>query len=457
MILKQYYLQCLSQASYLIGDETSGRAVVVDPRRDIEEYLHDAARLELCIELVLETHFHADFLSGHLEFAQVGAEIGFGSHAHTEFPARLFDDGEHYSLGEVTLEVLHTPGHTPEAISIAIYETSESDHPHAVLTGDTLFVGDVGRPDLLVSAGWSKIELAGMLFDSIHEKLLSLPDETIVYPAHGAGSACGKNLSNETWSTIGAQRSENQSVRIRDRDEFIESITEGQPVQPMYFAYDAELNGKVRPIREQGQLKNLTAKQIKSLIEDGGAVLDVRDPEIYALGHLLGSINIGLDGRFAEFAGSVIDPAAPIVLCGAEKQIVEARTRLSRIGYDQVRGAVLVEDCDPAAVNRTNRMTPSKLETLLKNNSSISILDVRNAGEICDGFIEGSTHIPLSSLTRRISEVPSGSELVVYCAGGYRSSIAASLIRSVIPRIRVSDLVGGFSAWSEQVQIDQAP
>lgn len=450
MILEQYYLQCLSQASYLIGDETSGRAVVVDPRRDIEEYLGDAERLGLHIELVLETHFHADFLSGHLEFAEVGAEIGYGSQARPEFAARLFEDGERYSLGAVTLEVLHTPGHTPESISIAVHETPESIHPHAVLTGDTLFVGDVGRPDLLVSAGWSKIELAGMLYDSIHEKLLSLPDQTVIYPAHGAGSACGKNLSTETWSTIGVQRNENQSVRISGRNEFIASITEGQPVQPLYFAYDAELNGKLRPTREQSQLKNLTASQIDLLIKEGAVLVDVRDPEVYAHSHLAGSINIGLEGRFAEFAGSVIDPSEPIILCGDEEHIAEARLRLSRIGYDQVPGAVLVEDFDPASVNQANRIDPAELEALRNSGSSIALLDVRNPGELTDGVIEGSIPIPLSTLTRRINEVPNASKIVVYCTGGYRSSIAASLLRLVISEGSVSDLVGGFSAWKER-------
>jgi len=450
MILQQYYLQCLSQASYLIGDETSGRAVVVDPRRDIEEYLADAERLGLHIELVLETHFHADFLSGHLEFAEVGAEIGYGSQAQPEFAARLFEDGERYSLGAVTLEVLHTPGHTPESISIAVHETAESIHPHAVLTGDTLFVGDVGRPDLLVSAGWSKIELAGMLYDSIHEKLLSLPDQTVIYPAHGAGSACGKNLSTETWSTIGVQRNENQSVRISGRNEFIASITEGQPVQPLYFAYDAELNGKVRPTREHSQLKNLTASQIDLLIKEGAVLVDVRDPEVYAHGHLAGSINIGLEGRFAEFAGSVIDPSEPIVLCGDEEQTAEARLRLSRIGYDRVPGAVLVEDFDPASVNQANRIGPAELEALQNSGSSIALLDVRNPSELTDGVIEGSIHISLSTLTRRINEVPNAANVVVYCTGGYRSSIAASLLRPVIGEGSVSDLVGGFSAWKER-------
>jgi len=449
MILEQYYLQCLSQASYLIGDETTGRAVVVDPRRDIEEYLRDAERLGVEIELVLETHFHADFLSGHLEFGEVGAEIGYGSAARPEFPARLFEDGERYSLGQVTLEILHTPGHTPESVSIAVYETPESVKPHAVLTGDTLFVGDVGRPDLLVSSGWSKIELAGMLYDSIHEKLLPLPDETVVYPAHGAGSACGKNLSSDTWSTIGAQRTENQSVRIHDRDEFVASITEGQPVQPMYFAYDAELNGKVRPTRDQSPLEHPAAPEIEALIEDGAVVLDVRDPDTYASGHLPGSLNIGLDGRFAEFAGSVIDPMTPILLCGDDEQITEARMRLSRIGYDQVVGAVPIKAGRDAAITQTKRLTARELQDLQSNSRLVTLLDVRNPGELSDGFIEGSTHIPLGDLTQRVSEVPDGDEIVVYCAGGYRSSIAASVLRSALPEARVSDLIGGFSAWDD--------
>ena len=449
MILEQYYLQCLSQASYLIGDETTGRAVVVDPRRDIEEYLRDAERLGVRIELVLETHFHADFLSGHLEFAERGAEIGYGSVAQPEFPAHLFEDGERYSLGQVTLEVLHTPGHTPESISIAIYETPESTQPHAVLTGDTLFVGDVGRPDLLVSSGWSKIELAGMLYDSIHEKLLPLPDDTIVYPAHGAGSACGKNLSSDTWSTIGAQRTDNLSVCIHDRDAFVASITDGQPAQPMYFAYDAELNSKLRPTRDESPLEQPTAREIEALMEDGAAALDVRDPDVYADGHLPGALNVGLEGRFAEFAGSVIDPMTPILLCGDDKQSAEARMRLSRIGYDQVIGAVPVNSDACAATSQTKRLTVSELRDLEMDNRTVTLLDVRNPGELSEGLIEGSTHIPLANLAQRVSEVPLADEVIVYCAGGYRSSIAASVLRSLLPETQVSDLVGGFSAWNE--------
>ncbi|MDP7066685.1 MAG: MBL fold metallo-hydrolase [Acidimicrobiales bacterium] len=449
MILEQYYLQCLSQASYLIGDQTTGRAVVVDPRRDIEEYLQDAKRLGVRVELVLETHLHADFLSGHLEFAQSGAEIGYGSVAQPEFPARLFEDGERYCLGQVTLEVLHTPGHTPESISIAVYETPDSSEPHAVLTGDTLFVGDVGRPDLLVSSGWSKIELAGMLYDSLHGKLLTMPDDTIVYPAHGAGSACGKNLSSETWSTIGVQRKENGSIRISERDDFVASIIEGQPSQPMYFAYDAQLNAQLRPLRSDDPPETLRKSQVEAKIEDGAVVLDVRDPATFALGHLPGSINVGLEGRFAEFAGSVVDPTTPMVLCGDADQVIEAQTRLSRIGYDQVVGAFAAESTFREGTVTTPRYSVAELRTRLLTDEMFTVLDVRNPGELEDGAIEGSLHIPLAELVARIGELAHVNDVVIYCAGGYRSSIAASVLRYVRDGIQVSDLVGGFSAWDE--------
>lgn len=449
MIIEQYYLQCLSQASYLIGDQTTGRAVIVDPRRDIEEYLHDAEKLGLRIEMVLETHLHADFLSGHLEFAQTGAEIGYGSVAQPEFPARLFDDGERYSLGQVTLEILHTPGHTPESISVAIYETGESPAPHAVLTGDTLFIGDVGRPDLLVSSGWSKIELAGMLYDSLHEKLLTMPDDTVVYPAHGAGSACGKNLSSDTWSTIGAQRTENPSIRIRNRNEFIESITEGQPAQPMYFSYNASLNAQLRTLRVDAPPLTLSRAELERRVGEGAAVLDVRSPEVFALGHFPGAINVGLEGRFAEFAGSVIGPTTPIVLCGTTDQVNEAQKRLARIGYDQIEGSFAPESIPPEQLAVTLRPTALELRERLSTDEQFTVLDVRNPGELEEGAIEGSVHIPLAELNSRMGQLTDADDIVVYCAGGYRSSIAASVLRAELTGSEVSDLVGGFAGWEQ--------
>lgn len=252
MKFTQYYLDCLSQASYLIGDETTGRAVVVDPRRDIDEYVRDAEADGLTIELVIETHFHADFLSGHLELAAAtGAEIAYSSVAETEFPSRKLADGERHSLGEVELEFLHTPGHTPESLSIVVYEHTGDDTPYGVLTGDTLFIGDVGRPDLLASIGFTRDELADQLYDSLHAKLLPLPDETRVYPAHGAGSACGKNLSTETWSTMGDQRLNNYALLAPDKATFVGLVTEGQPPAPDYFIYDAVLNRQDRPLLDE--------------------------------------------------------------------------------------------------------------------------------------------------------------------------------------------------------------
>jgi len=308
MKFTQYYLDCLSQASYLIGDTTTGRAVIVDPRRDIDEYVADAAAEGLTIELVIETHFHADFLSGHLELAAAtGAEIGFSSVAETEFESRKLADGERISLGEVELEILHTPGHTPESISVVVYENAGDEIPYGVLTGDTLFIGDVGRPDLLASIGFTRDELADQLYDSLHDKLMPLPDATKVYPAHGAGSACGKNLSTDTVSTIGEQRASNYALLAPDKATFMELVTEGQPPAPGYFVYDAILNRKDRALLdESSQPTALNVAAMDAAVRDGAMVIDGRDPEAFAAGHLARSINVGLDGRYAEFAGSVV-------------------------------------------------------------------------------------------------------------------------------------------------------
>ena len=316
MKFTQYYLDCLSQASYLIGDETTGRAVVVDPRRDVGEYLADAEAAGLTIELVLETHFHADFLSGHLELAEAtGADIAFSAVAETEFASRKLADGERISLGEVELEILHTPGHTPESISIVVREHAGDEVPYGVLTGDTLFIGDVGRPDLLSSIGFTSNELAENLYDSLHNKLLPLPDATKVYPAHGAGSACGKNLSTDTWSTMGDQRRNNYALLAPDRETFVQLVTEGQAPAPGYFAYDAVLNRKDRPVLDETKLPTaLNLDEVDAAVAAGALVVDGRDPEEFGHGHLVGSINVGLNGRYAEFAGSVVPNDADIVL-----------------------------------------------------------------------------------------------------------------------------------------------
>ncbi|HKI40312.1 MAG TPA: MBL fold metallo-hydrolase, partial [Mycobacterium sp.] len=339
MIFTQHYLGCLSQASYLIGDETTGRAVVVDPRRDVEEYLGEAAEHGLRIERVIETHIHADFLSGHLELAAAtGALISFGEGADVEFPIDPLRDGQRISLGDVTLQILATPGHTPESICVVVYEHADDEAPYGVLTGDTLFVGDVGRPDLFVTSGYSADELAQKLYGSLQTKLLKLPDATRVFPAHGAGSACGKQLSSETSSTIGEQRRTNYALRAVDVDQFVAAVTEGQPVRPRYFEFAAHRNRELRPLLDENPPYLLDIEEVCKHTEAGAILLDSREPDDYASRHIRGAINIGLQGRFAEWAGDVLSPERDIVLVGDVALAREARIRLSRVGLDRVVG-----------------------------------------------------------------------------------------------------------------------
>ncbi len=457
MKFTQYYLDCLSQASYLIGDETTGRAVVVDPRRDIDEYVRDAVEAGLAIELVIETHFHADFLSGHLELANAtGAEIGFSSVAVTEFPSRPLADGERISLGDVQLEIRHTPGHTPESISIVVWEHTDDVAPYGVLTGDALFIGDVGRPDLLASLGFTRDELAVQLYDSLHNRLLTLPDTTRVYPAHGAGSACGKNLSTETWSTIGEQRVENYALLAPDKQTFIDLVTEGQPPAPSYFVYDAVLNRQDRPLLDEtAPLRALDIDEVTRLIAAGALLLDGRTPEEFARGHLVGSINVGLEGRYAEFAGSVVPSDDDIVLVVEPGFELEARNRLGRIGFDRVVGYLEnpmgVMAALPELTQRASRLTVNEFEQRRVDIGGLQIVDIRNPGEVALGSVPGATAIPVGQLPGRVDELDPSRPTVVYCAGGYRSSVAASLLR-VRGFDDVSDLVGGFGAWVEVTQ-----
>jgi glyoxylase-like metal-dependent hydrolase (beta-lactamase superfamily II)/rhodanese-related sulfurtransferase len=461
MKFTQYYLDCLSQASYLIGDESTGRAVVVDPRRDIDEYVRDAAAAGLTIELVIETHFHADFLSGHLELAAAtGAEIGYSSVAETEFPSRKLADGERISLGDVQLEIRHTPGHTPESISVVVWEHADDEVPYGVLTGDALFIGDVGRPDLLASLGYTRDELAVQLYDSLHGKLLTLPDATRVYPAHGAGSACGKNLSTETWSTIGDQRVENYALLAPDKQTFIDLVTEGQPPAPSYFVYDAVLNRKDRPLLDEtAPLRALDLDEAMRLVDDGALLLDGRTPEEFAHGHLMGSINVGLEGRYAEFAGSVVSSESDIVLVVDPGFELEARNRLGRIGFDRVVGyladPLAVMAATPERTQRASRLTVREFEERRADVEDLQVVDIRNPGEIALGVVPGATAIPVGQLPGRLAELDSGAPTVVYCAGGYRSSVAASLLRNH-GFDDVSDLIGGFGAWVEVTQATPA-
>ena len=457
MKFNQYYLECLSHASYLIGDESSGRAVVVDPQRDVSEYVADAKAAGLTIELVIETHFHADFLSGHLELAEAtGAKIVYSSVAKPEFDYMPVSDGERYSLGEVQLEFLHTPGHTPESMSIVIYEHPGDTVPYGVLTGDTLFIGDVGRPDLLSSIGFTREELADKLYDSLHNKLMPLPDATKVYPSHGAGSACGKNLSTELWSTMGEQRLSNYALRAPDKPTFVELVTEGQPPAPGYFVYNAILNRQGRELLDETEMPTaMNYADVRAAMAGGAVLVDGRTPEEFGAGHLRGSINIGLEGRYAEFAGSVIKPDVDMVLITEPGRELEGKNRLGRIGFDRVIGyleqpyEVMLTNRDDVQV--ASRLTAKLMDERMREIPDLQVVDVRNPGEVAGGTIPGAISIPVGQLPDRTGELDPKRPTVVYCAGGYRSSVAASLLRQR-GFADVSDILGGYGAWIETVQ-----
>ena len=457
MLFNQYYLECLSHASYLIGDETTGRAVVVDPQRDVAEYIADAEAAGMTIELVIETHFHADFLSGHLELAKAtGAKIVFSSVAETEFESMGVDDGQRYSLGDVTLEFLHTPGHTPESLSIVVYEHADDEIPYGVMTGDTLFIGDVGRPDLLASIGFTRDELAEQLYTSLHTKLMPLPDPTKVYPAHGAGSACGKNLSTDLVSTMGEQKETNYALRAPDKETFMALVTEGQPPAPSYFVYDAILNRKDRDLLDEEAVPTaLSYDETKAALAAGAMLIDGRTPEEFAQGHLRQAINVGLEGRYAEFAGSVIPSDVDIVLFVEPGFELEGKNRLARIGFDRVIGyvaepfKVMLDHQDDVQV--ASRLTAKAFDERTRSIDDLQIVDVRNPGELEEGTIAGSVNIPVGQIPGRVDELDVTRPTVVYCAGGYRSSVAASLLRQK-GFVDVSDIIGGYGAWTETVQ-----
>ena len=455
MLFKQYYLGCLSHASYLVGDTTTGRAVVVDPQRDISQYLADAAEHHLTIERVIETHFHADFLSGHLELkAATGAAISYGSvgEAVAEFPIEPLADGERLSLGEVELEVRHTPGHTPESISVVVYERPGVP-PYGVLTGDTLFIGDVGRPDLLTSVGVSADTLARQLFRSTREQLMTLPDETRVYPAHGAGSACGKFLSSETSSTIGDQKRTNYALQPMSEDAFVNAVTEGQSLSPLYFAFAASRNKQSHEVlHEDEPPRAMSLTEVLAEQRRGAVVLDTRDASAFAQGYLRGSYNVGLSGRYAEYTGDVLTADQPIVLVCEPGTELESKTRLARIGFDKVVGALadpvssFIEH--PGWVEAASRLTVSELSERMGSVGGLQVVDVRGPGEVAAGMIVRALGVPLPRILDRLAELDPTAPTVVYCAGGYRSMIAASVMRASGFR-DVSDLIGGFGAWEQ--------
>jgi glyoxylase-like metal-dependent hydrolase (beta-lactamase superfamily II)/rhodanese-related sulfurtransferase len=454
VILKQFYLPCLAHASYLIGDEKSSTATVVDPQRDIDQYIAFAAERGLKIKHVFLTHFHADFVAGHLELRdRVGAKIYLGAAAKATYAFTPLRDGAVLQFGGVRLQVLETPGHTPESISIVVYDLNIDDtQPHAVLTGDTLFIGDVGRPDLRAALGWSATELGGMLFDSLHTKLMALPDQSLVYPAHGAGSLCGKALSKETVSTLGEQRRSNYALQVKGKEAFIRVVTADQPEAPAYFTYDAVLNSEERPTLDQtlGRISPMTLDELLALKEIGAQILDTRDPGEFAAAHLAGSINIGLVGQYATWAGTVLDRSHPIVIIAAPGRETESATRLGRIGFDHVVGylkdGLHSLESRPDLTATTEHLSPQLAADLLSSSEPPLAVDVRTEREREQKHIAGSLGIPLNHLQENLERLPKDRALLVYCAGGYRSSIAASLLQRGGFR-SVSEIAGGIVGW----------
>lgn len=455
MILKQYYLGCLAHASYLLGDEASSTAIIVDPQRDIQQYLDDATKSGLQIRHVFLTHFHADFVAGHLELRdRCGATIHLGAQAQAEYKFVAMQDGDSLDFPGLRIQVLETPGHTIESISLLVFDLAKDPaHPHAVLTGDTLFIGDVGRPDLRASLGWTANDLGSRLYDSLHDKLLTLPDETLVYPAHGSGSLCGKNLSSDTFSTLRTQRLMNYALQPMSKEEFVRLVTADQPDAPPYFTYDAVLNSREHDSLEENLERVLRVIELEEVLQMGDAgahILDVRDPAEYAKGHLAGSINIGLGGQYATWAGTILDRSKPIVIIAEPGREKEAALRLGRIGFDHVagymQGGMEALSSRPDLLWPTERISAPMIAEELAEEPPPVVLDVRNPREWAAKHISDSMNIPLNHLQERIAEVPRDSRIAVHCAGGYRSSIAASILQQY-GITNLTEMAGGLAAW----------
>ena len=453
MYFKQFYLGCLAHASYVIGSE--GEAAVIDPQRDVDQYLEDAEKHNLKIKYVIETHLHADFVSGHRELAErSGAQIVFGARAEAEFPHRAVGEGDELKVGEMVLRVMETPGHTPESISILVINPAVSSEPQKVLTGDCLFVGDVGRPDLAGGKGYTPQMMAGMMYDTLHQKLLKLPDETEVYPAHGAGSMCGRNMSKETWSTIGEQRKVNYALKPMTKDEFVRMMTDQMPPAPAYFARDAEINrGGANALDELARPVKLSAEEVKQSAAEGHVILDVRSADEFGAGHLPGSLNIGLGGQFAIWAGTLIEMGTPlVVVAGSEEKVDEAVMRLARVGIETVKGflsggipAWLDAGLDIANVQQ---ITVEDLHSLIQKDNELQVLDVRRAAEFESGHVPRAIHSELSTLEQESVQLPLDRDrpTAIICAGGYRSSAATSILEHHGFR-NLLNVSGGTNAW----------
>ncbi len=448
MYFEQFYLGCLAHASYLLGSESEG--IVVDPQRDVEIYLEAAQKQGLAIRHIFETHLHADFVSGHQELAaRTGATIYLSRAAGATFPHVAVDDGYKLRVGKLDLEVLATPGHTPESISLLVTDEENAQKPWAVLTGDTLFIGDVGRPDL--SPTHTPVQLAGMLHDSLNQKLMTLPDGVLIYPAHGAGSLCGRNMRAERFSTIGTERLTNYALQIKDRDEFVRQMTSNLPARPDYFLEDAAINRAGAPaLSDLPELKAIASHELKAMLDKGATALDVRPGDDFIAAHVPGSVSIPLSGQFASWAGAVLGLSSkPVLVAANAEQLSEARTRLARIGIEDVSGYLDggVEGWRNAGLptEQVKQITAQELASRMAS-GNIGVLDVRREAEFETGHIEGADWHPLDRFKAALPDIAKDAPVAVHCKGGYRSLIALSLLERAGFH-NVVDLAGGFDAW----------
>jgi glyoxylase-like metal-dependent hydrolase (beta-lactamase superfamily II) len=448
MHFEQFYLGCLAHASYMLASD--GEAVVVDPQRDVEIYLQAAEANRVSIRHIFETHLHADFVSGHRELAaRTGAKIYIGAQAEAEFPHLPVRDGFHLQVGQISINGLETPGHTPESICLVITDREKSGEPWAVLTGDTLFLGDVGRPDL--SKRYSPAQLAGMLYDSLHNKLLKLTDDVLVYPAHGAGSLCGRNMRAERVSTIGTERLTNYALQIKSREEFVKQLTSNLPARPEYFLQDAQINRTGAPaLSDLPSLSSVEAVELKTLLAEGGMALDVRPGEQFAAGHVPGSVNIALSGQFASWAGALLGLSArPVLIAESPEKVSEARMRLARIGLEDARGYLKSGVSAWSEAGLPLSVLPQiSVDALAKQlrGGVLQVLDVRREQEWEAGHIQGASWWPLDNFKVAPPEVDRDVAIAVHCKGGYRSMIACSLLQRAGFQ-NVINVVGGFDAW----------
>jgi hydroxyacylglutathione hydrolase len=450
MYFEQFYLGCLAHASYLLASE--GEAVVVDPQRDVELYLAAAAQQGVAIRHIVETHLHADFVSGHKELAaRTGAKIYIGAEAGAMFSHVPVGDGYELRFGKASIRVRETPGHTPESICLVVTDEEKSPAPWAVLTGDTLFIGDVGRPDL--SPRHTPAQLAGLLYDSLHQKLLALADDVLVYPAHGAGSLCGKNMRAERSSTIGTERLTNYALQIKSREEFITQLTRNLPARPEYFVKDAEINrAGAGALSDLPPLRPVTPAELNAMLSGGEIALDVRPGDEFAAGHVPGSVNIALSGQFASWAGAVLGLSAhPVLIGDSDSQLEQARLRLARVGIEVLDG--YLDGGIPAwkksgfALATISQLTAGEIDARLKLND-VQVLDVRREPEWDAAHIENATWWPLDNFRVSPPELDHNAPIAVHCKGGYRSMIASSLLQRAGFK-QIINVIGGFDAWQE--------